>query len=57
MQRHASKDLAKNGKLSDRAYRDWNTSAYKYDVKKNRYEFREELGRSYDVKKYLKGSI
>ena len=57
MHRQASMELSKNGKLSDRAYRDWNTSAYKYDVKKNRYEFREELGRSYDVKKYLKGSI
>ena len=57
MHRQASMELSKNGKLSDRAYRDWNTSAYKYDAKKNRYEFREELGRSYDVKKYLKGSI
>ena len=57
MHRQASLELSKNSRLSDMAYRDWNKSAYKYNTKKKRYEFREELGRSYDVKKYLKGSI
>ena len=53
----ASVELSKGKKLSDMAYRNWNTSAYKYNEEKNRYEFREELGRSHDVKKYLKGTI
>lgn len=57
MHDQASVELSKSKKLSDLAYRDWNTSAYKYNSEKNRFEFREELGRSSDVKKYLKGSI
>ncbi len=57
MHNQASMELSKNNKLSDMAYRDWNTSAYKYNSAKKRFEFREELGRSYDVKKFLKGSI
>ena len=57
MHKQASLELSKNSRLSDMTYRDWNKSAYKYNSKKKRYEFREELGRSYDVKKYLKGSI
>lgn len=55
MHEQATTELSKNGKLSDMAYRNWNTSAYKYNDEKKRFEFREELGRSYDVKKYLKG--
>lgn len=51
----ASMEMSKNKKLSDYAYRNWNTSAYSYNKEKGRFEFREELGRSYDVKKYLKG--
>ena len=57
MHSQASMELSKNSRLSDMAYRNWNTSAYKYNEEKKRYEFREELGRSYDVKKYLKGKI
>ena len=57
MHNQASMKLSKNNRLSDMAYRNWNTSAYKYNEEKKRYEFREELGRSYDVKKYLKGTI
>ena len=57
MHNQASMELSKNSRLSDMAYRNWNTSAYKYNEEKKRYEFREELGRSYDVKKYLKGKI
>lgn len=57
MHNQASMELSKNSRLSDMAYRNWNTSAYKYNEEKKRYEFREELGRSYDVKKYLRGKI
>lgn len=55
MHEQATMELSKNSKLSDMAYRNWNTSAYKYNQAKKRFEFREELGKSYDVKKYLKG--
>lgn len=53
----AAIELSKSKKLSDIAYRNWNTSAYKYNKDKKRFEFRKELGRSRDVKKYLKGTI
>lgn len=55
--RQDSMELSKHKTLSDEAYRKWNTSAYKYNNDKKRFEFREELGRSYDVKKYLRGKI
>jgi len=55
MHNQASMEMSKCKKLSDYAYRNWNTSAYSYNNEKKRFEFREELGRSYDVKKYLKG--
>ena len=55
MHNQASMEMSKNKKLSDYAYRNWNTSAYSYNKEKRRFEFRAELGRSYDVKKYLKG--
>ena len=55
MHDQATMELSRNSKLSDMAYRNWNTSAYKYNNSKKRFEFREELGKSYDVKKYLKG--
>lgn len=57
MHNQAALELSKNSKLSDMAYRDWNTSAYAYNKNKKRFEFRDELGRSYAVKKYLKGII
>ena len=53
----ASTEMSKPNKLSDLAYRNWNTSAYTYNKQKKRFEFREELGRSYDVKKYIRGKI
>ena len=53
MHEEASIELSGNKKLSDRAYRDWNTSAYEYNLAKRRFEFREELGRSYAVKKHF----
>ena len=39
------------------AYRNWNKSAFTYNEKKKRFEFREELGRSYDVPKYIKVEV
>ena len=54
MHNQASIEMSKPKKLSDLAYRNWNTSAYTYNNQKKRFEFREELGRSYDVPRYLK---
>lgn len=51
----ASSELSKTKHLSDESYRKWNYSAYRYNPSKNRYEFRESLGRSADVPKYIKG--
>lgn len=50
----ASFELSKQKKLSDENYRKWNSSAYKYNPSKHRYEFDNKLGRSYDVPKYVK---
>ena len=49
-----SMELSDRKYLSNENYRKWNYSAYKYNPSKKRYEFREELGRSYDVPKYIK---
>ena len=50
----ASKELSKRKHLTNENYRKWNSSAYKYVPSKKRYEFDKELGRSYDVPKYIK---
>lgn len=50
----ASVELSKGNHLTNENYRKWNYSAYKYNPSKKRYEFNEELGRSYDVPKYIK---
>jgi len=50
----ASRELSKSKHLSNESYRKWNSSAYKYNPSKKRYEFNEELGRSYDIPKYIK---
>lgn len=52
--RQASIELSKGKHLSNENYRKWNYSAYRYNSSKKRYEFCEELGRSYDVPKYIK---
>ena len=57
MHNQASVELSKPRKLSNMAYRNWNKSAFTYNEKKKRYEFREELGRSYDVPKYIKVEV
>lgn len=54
MHNQASQELSKGKRLSDLAYRNWNKSAYSYNKAKKRYEFKKELGRSYDVPKYIK---
>lgn len=50
----AAKELSKSSHLTNENYRKWNSSAYKYNPSKKRYEFNEELGRSYDIPKYIK---
>ncbi len=54
LHRQASIELSKGKHLTNENYRKWNFSAYKYNPSKKRYEFCEELGRSYDVPKYIK---
>ena len=54
MHNQASRELSKPKRLSNIAYRNWNTSAYSYNDKKKRFEFKKELGRSYDVPKIIK---
>lgn len=53
----AAIEMSKRNYLSDENYRKWNYSAYKYNPSRKRYEFREELGRSADVPKYIKERI
>ena len=50
MHNQASQELSKGKRLSNLAYRNWNTSAYSYNEAKRRYEFKEELGRKPTVK-------
>lgn len=50
----ASRELSKSKHLTNENYRKWNTSAYKYNPSKKRYEFDDKLGRSADVPKYIK---
>ena len=52
--RQASLELSRSKHLSNESYRKWNSSAYKYNPSKHRYEFDEKLGRSADVPKYIK---
>lgn len=53
----ASAELSDRKRLSNMAFRNWNKSAYSYNEKKRRFEFKEELGRSYDVPKYIKVEV
>lgn len=52
--KQATRELSKSRHLTNENYRKWNSSAYKYNPSKRRYEFKEELGRAYDVPKYIK---
>ena len=47
-------EMSKRSQLSNENYRKWNYSAYKYNPSKARFEFDENLGRSFDVPKYIK---
>lgn len=57
MHNQASVELSKSKRLNNMAYRNWNKSAYKYNSKRKGFEFREELGRSYDVPKFIKVEV
>ena len=51
----ASKELSKSRKLGTEAIRKWCGTSYKYNKKKNRYEFQEDRSlRSLDLPKYIK---
>lgn len=50
----AARELSKSKHLSNESYRKWNSSAYKYNPSKRRYEFDSNLGRAADVPKYIK---
>ncbi len=52
--KQASKELSKSRYLTNENFRKWNTSAYKYNPSKRRYEFDNKLGRSYAIPKYIK---
>ena len=57
MHSQASMELSKRSHLSNEDYRKWNKTAYNYNPSKKRFEFDENLGRSYDVPKYIKAKI
>lgn len=54
MHNQDSLELSKRSQLSNENYRKWNYSAYKYNPSRDRFEFDENLGRSFDVPKYIK---
>ena len=57
MHSQASLEMSKRSHLSNENYRKWNKTAYNYNPSKKRFEFDENLGRSYDVPKYIKAKI
>lgn len=57
MHNQATAELSKKRRLSNIAYRNWNKSAFTYNKKRKGYEFRKELGRSYDVPKFIKVEV
>lgn len=51
----ASMELSGGRKpISNRAYRDWNTSAYRYDKKTQSYKLKKEINAGADVPKTIK---
>ena len=50
----ATRELSKSRHITNETYRKWNSSAYKYNPLKKRYEFDEQLGRASDIPKYIK---
>ncbi len=57
MHEQASQELSKGKRMNNMAYRNWNKSAFDYNEKRKRFEFKKELGRSYDVPKYIKVEV
>lgn len=57
MHNQATAELSKKKRMSNMAYRDWNKSAFTYNEKRKGYEFKKELGRSYDVPKFIKVEV
>ena len=57
MHNQATAELSKKKRLSNMAYRNWNKSAFTYNKKRKGYELRKELGRSYDVPKFIKVEV
>lgn len=53
----ASNELSKRKRLNNMGYRNWNKSAYEYNFKRKGFEFKKELGRSYDVPKFIKVEV
>ena len=50
----ATRELSKSRHITNETYRKWNSSAYKYNPLRKRYEFDEKLGRASDIPKYIK---
>ena len=57
MHNQATAELSKKKRISNMAYRNWNKSAFTYNEKRKGYEFKKELGRSYDVPKFIKVEV
>lgn len=57
MHNQASAELSKPKRMTNMAFRNWNKSAYSYNEKKRRFEFKKELGRAADVPKYIKVEV
>ena len=57
MHKQAGIELSAPRKLNNMAYRNWNKSAYVYNEKRKGYKFRKELGRAYDVPKFIKVEV
>lgn len=53
----ASNELSKRKRLNNMGYRNWNKSAYEYNFKRKGFELKKELGRSYDVPKFIKVEV
>lgn len=55
MHEQASLELSGGNKpISNRAFRDWNTSAYKYNYKNKCYELKKDISTGVDVPKRIK---
>ena len=57
MHNQATAELSKKKRITNMAYRNWNKTAFTYNEKRKGYEFRKELGRSYDVPKFIKVEV